>query len=47
MLPSLTGVPVTDQVRRHAARGSSWPVAARVPLDEASAREAVDHLESH
>ena len=47
MLPRLTGVTVPDQVRRHAARGSSWLVAARVPLDEASAREAVDHLESH
>ena len=43
----LTGVPVPNQVRRYAACGSSWPVAARVPLDEASAREAVDHLESH
>ena len=47
MLLRLTGVPVPDQVRRHAARGSSWPVAARVLLDEASAREAVDHLEPH
>lgn len=47
MLLRLTGITVPGQVRRHAARGSSWPVAARVPLDEASAREAVDHLEPH
>lgn len=45
MLPRLSGVPMPDPVGRHAARGSSWPVAARVPLDEAPAREAVDHLE--